>query len=128
MAKYLDSEHLQEYFRKTAGGNPCSRFAGAGALENVSGIGMVIFQRACQICVARAGTRHTPFCCYLRANLANGHDLFPVRPVPVLDHHCERTADGLSMLLSAPKTNLVSLDLHTAAAAITTLRPLQLLL
>ena len=78
--------------------------------------------------MARPGTRHPPFCRSIPANLTNRHDFFPVRPVPILDHHGDRTADGLSVPHSGEKTYLIPFYLHPAAPPKTALPTLQFMI
>src|SRR5262249_7180828 len=61
---------------------------------------------------------HLPFGGRIAENFASGHDFFPVWPVPVLDHHGNGTADGLSVTDPGQKPNLILFDLHPPAAAI----------
>src|SRR5215467_11359701 len=64
------------------------------------------------------GPGHLPFGSRIAENFASGHDFFPVRPVPVLDHHGNGTANGLSVADPRQKPNLILFDLHPPAAPI----------
>ena len=75
--------------------------------------------------MARTGPSYAAFGAGIRENLPGGHDLFPVRPVAILDHHRNRTAYGLPVPHSGEKTNLILLDFHPSATAIPTLAAFQ---
>src|SRR5579862_4570626 len=128
VAEYFDAEVPEENFGDGSKRDSSGSFTGAGALENVSGIGMVVFKRPSEIGMSGPGTRQPPFGCRVAGNLASRHDFFPIRPVPVFDHHGDGAADGLSVPHPGEKTHLVLLDFHPAAAAITTLPPFQLMI
>src|SRR6476646_6066082 len=66
----------------------------------------------------RPGPGHLPLRGRITENCTSGHDFFPVWPVPVLNHHRNGTADGLSMPYPGQKPDLILFDLHPAPAAI----------
>src|SRR5207302_559379 len=49
MAEHLDAEILEQYLRQAARGHASSGFACARALEDVSRIRMIVFERPCEI-------------------------------------------------------------------------------
>src|SRR5689334_2220577 len=62
-----------------------------------------------------------PFSDRIPGNFPSGHDFFPVRPIPVFDHHRNGAANGLSVPYPRQKPNLILFDLHPSAAAIAAL-------
>src|ERR1051326_2650063 len=124
VAKYFDTKVSQQNFGNGAKGYPGRGFTGAGSLENVSGIGVVVLEGPGQIRMSRPRPREPAFGCGIACNFAGSHDFFPIRPVPILDHHRDGATDGLSMPHSGEKTYPILFDLHTAAAAVTALAAL----
>ena len=124
----FDTEVAKENLRNAAGRDSSGGFAGARALENVPGIRVVVFQRARKIGMTRTRACDAAFGCGVTQNLASRHDFFPIRPVPILDHHGDRTSNGLPVPHSGEKTYLILLDFHAAASAIAALTPFQLII
>src|SRR5262249_19151851 len=90
--------------------------ARARAFENVAYVGMVVFEDAVQVRVARArlgdGDR---FVAVLRRG---GHLLGPVLPVAVLDAERNRRPERLTPADAGADRRLVLLDQHPASAAV----------
>src|SRR5215475_5249193 len=124
MAQNIDAEMAEENFRQSATGDASRCFPGAGAFQDVPCVGVVVFERTCEVGVTGTGPGDTPFCGGIAQNLPGGHDFFPVRPVTVFDHHGDRAADSLSVSHAGEKTNLVLLDFHPSTPAIPALPPL----
>src|SRR2546426_3804470 len=97
MAENLDPKMTEEDLRHSPAGYPRSRLAGAGPFENVAGICVIVFERSGQIRMSGTGPRDATFRSGVTQDLAGGHDFFPIGPVPVLDHHCDWTADALTV-------------------------------
>src|SRR5262245_30925856 len=94
-----------------AGHSRCS-LSRAGPLQDVTRICMVVLKRSREIGVAGPRASDSTFGGRVGQNLTRGHDFLPVRPITILDHHRDRTADGLSMPHAGKKTNLIFLYFH----------------
>ena len=125
MAQNLDSEISEKYLAQRAGRDPSGGFAGAGPFQNVAGVGLIEFEGSGQIGMSGTRAGHPSFGSGFGRNRLSRHDFLPVRPVAVLDHHRDRAAQGLSMSDTRQKPNLILLDFHPAATAISSLPPLQ---
>src|SRR5262249_24466909 len=76
-----------------------------------------------KVCMSGTRPRDAPLGSCIAVNLPGCHNVFPILPVPVLDHHCDGTADGLSVPHTGEKTYLIPLDFHAAAPPVTALPP-----
>ena len=128
MAENLDPKVPEKNFGHSARRHARRGFAGAGAFQDVSGIGMVELERPREVRVARAGPGNTALCHHrIARNFPDRHDFFPIGPVAIFNHHRDWAAEGLSVTNARQKADLVSLDLHSPAPAIPSLAPFQLM-
>ncbi len=125
MAEHVDAEAAKKNLCQTATGHASRRFACAGTFEDVSSVGVVVFERSGKVGMSGTRTRHAPFGGRVTGNFARRHDFFPIGPVAIFDHHGDRTADGLSVPHAGEKTDLILLDFHPAAPSEAALAPLQ---
>ncbi len=109
------------------GGHPGRRLPGAGALQDVPGIGPVVLQHAHQVRVARTGEVHAPqrLVVRLRSGL-DGHRHPPVLEVPIPEPHGQGGAERLAQPHAAQDLARVLLDRHPAAPAMSPLPARQL--
>ena len=126
MARHFDSEFFQEKLGNCSGSHSRRRLTRAGALEDVPGLGEVIFQAARQISVARAGTFEWPLLAAVFLPVLHRHRLGPVLPVTILNQDCDRRSDGLAVPDPGDKLGHVRLDFHSRPTPVPTLASLQL--
>jgi hypothetical protein len=125
MAKYFDTKVFKKDFGESPERNSGGRLSCAGPFENVSRIGVIELERTRQVGVPGTRPGESSLGCGIAGDLAGGHDVFPIRPVPILDHHRDRTADGLSVPHTGEKTYLVPFNFHAAASTIPSLSPFE---
>ena len=128
MTEDIDTKTPQENLGQTSARDSGRSFSRTGALENVAGIGVIVFERSGQIGVTGARPCNAALRRSVACNLTDRHDFLPIGPVAIFDHHCDRTADGFAMPYTRQKTDLIFLDLHSAAATVTALPPFQLVI
>ena len=128
VAEDLDPEGPQENLGQSARGHPGRGFAGAGALQDVAGICMIELERPGQIRVPGTWARDAALVAGIARNFPHGHDLLPVAPIAVLNHHRDRTAQGFSVADTGQESNLIAFNFHSAAAAVTALTPFEFMI
>ena len=103
-------------------------FPGRSNARECSGHPLVVLERTGQVRVTGTRPGDSAFRHRLARDFTGRHDLFPVRPVAILDHHGDRTADRFAVPHPGKKTDLILLDLHPAAATVTALPAFQLMI
>src|SRR6185436_5776834 len=100
--------------------HPRGGLAGAGALQHVADVAVVVLHGPRQVGVAGAGAGHR-----LRGGarglVAHRHGLLPVFPVAVLDGQRDRAPQGEPSAHAGGDVDLVALDLHPPAKAVAAL-------
>src|SRR5689334_8814218 len=76
--------------------------------------------------MARPRTRHHALALWITFPRRRIHDLLPVLPVAILNHHRDWRAQGLARAHAGQELDVVGLDLHSSAAAIALLASRQL--
>src|ERR1700722_2394947 len=123
MTKYLNAEFAQKYFCQRSNGHTRRRFPGRGALQNVSRIGEIIFQRSGKVRMSRPWRCHTLV--LSRIAFTDGQSLLPILPISVFELHGNGRTDRHAMMYAGKNMGRISFDLHTAAAAVALLTPPQ---
>ena len=126
MTENLDPERSYQEFRHGPGCHPGGGLAGAGTLQNVSSVGLVELLGAGQVRVTRSRSGHASLLGNLGSDGFDRHDVAPVLPIAVLNHHRERTAERSPVPDTGEDSDLIRLDLHPAAAPETALSPVKL--
>ena len=121
MTQDFNPELGQELLDYGADGHPGRGFAGAGAFEDVAGVGQVVFDGSGEIGVAGAGARNGLV--LRRVAGFDRHGFGPVLPIGVGDDHGDGGADGVALAHSGDNGDAIRLDLHASAAAVTLLPP-----
>src|SRR2546429_3087048 len=122
----FDAELFQQDLADRAAGDPRHRFARARPLQDVARVAAIVFERAREVGVARTGAGH------LTSPLRTGrvgfrrHDVLPMLPVAVPYEHGDGRAQRLARAHAGEPFDLVGLNLHTGAAAVSAHAPLQL--
>src|SRR5690242_13587576 len=73
-------------------------------------------------------TRHAPLRRGIAWDLADGHDLGPIRPIAILNHHRDGTSESLSVPYARKELHLVPFNFHAAATSIAPLASLKFLI
>ena len=60
---------------------------------------------------------------FLRIARFHRQRFFPILPVAIFEHHCDRRADRLAMMHAGKKVRAVGFDLHASAASKALLTP-----
>src|SRR6185369_15305183 len=128
-ARNLDAEARQQLTRQRARRNTRGGFAGAGALEHVTDVGMSVLHRAGEVgvswtraCDRRAvGAGRT-----LRHLLLDVHGLLPVHPIAIANENRDRGASRPPLAHAGQDLRAVAFDLHAAAAAVAALAAFEL--
>src|ERR1041385_141573 len=116
IAHNFDAERRQQLFAERADRGARHGVARACAFENVAYVGMVVFENAVQVRVARARLGHGDrFVAVLRRGR---HLLGPVLPVAVLDSERNGRAERLAPADAGTDRRLVFFDQHPASAAV----------
>ena len=116
MAENFDTEFVQKKFGESADGDPGRRFAGGGTLENVAGLGKIVFESAGEVGVS--GTRRGDALVEGRISLGDRERFLPVFPVTIFELDGDGRADGDAVANAGEDVGRVALDLHAPAAAI----------
>ena len=116
VAQDLDAEGAQHQLGNGAGGHACGGFARGGPLQDVAGVGEIVFEGAGEVGVA--GTRRSDGLVLGGIAGLDGELFFPVLPVAVDDLDGDGRADGFAVAHAGEEVGLVGLDLHAAAAAV----------
>src|SRR5882672_4974691 len=117
----LDAELAQQDLADGAAGH-----AGAGALQDVAGVGAVVLEGAREVGVAgaRPGNLAAPLA--PRAIGLGSHDVLPVLPVAVPDEYGDGRTEGLAGAHAGEPFDAVRFDLHAGAAPVAALAAFQL--
>src|SRR5215472_2546689 len=120
----LGADHLaQQVARDLAQCDPGRGLPRAGALQDCPGVVVAVLLPAGQVSVARPGSGErgiASLCCeYLVADWVGRHDTLPLGPLGVPDPDGDRAAQGHSVPDAAGDLDLVLLELHPRAAAVT---------
>ena len=115
-----DAELLKEAPGHATGGDAGRRLAGAGALQHVANVGMVILDRAGEVGVAGPQARDWR---HRLVHRFDAHGDAPVLPVAVLDPQRDGAAEGEPVPNAGEDLCCVFFDLHPAAATVALLTP-----
>src|SRR6267378_4432612 len=122
----LDPELTQQDLADGAAGDARDSLAGAGALQDVAGIGAVVLERPGQVGMSGARAGHLAAPLAARGVGLGSHHVLPVLPVAIPDEHGDGGAEGLTGAHAGEPFDAVRLDLHAGAAAVAALAPFQL--
>src|SRR5262249_52767013 len=95
VAKHFNAEMPEKDLCQASACDAGGGFSGAGTFKNVARIGVVILQRSGKVRMPGPRTFDSTLGRATVGYLADRHDLLPVRPIAILDHHGNRTADAL---------------------------------
>ena len=112
MAQHLDAKLPQQEFRESARGNPRRGFTGAGTLEDVASLRVVVLDAARKVRVSRPGPVDR-FGMFARiVEVLDRQRSGPVVPVPIPEEDGDGRADGLAVPDAGHDMHPVGLDLH----------------
>ena len=107
-----------------AGSHACRSFPSARALEDVADVRASVLGHAGEIGVAWTWAGHRRAACAAglgRGLEADAHRVPPVRPIAILDHHRNRTADRLAGTDAGKHLRAIGFNSHAPSAPVAAL-------